>query len=204
MVLLGVVAAVLWWPRPVETWVDGSVHGPWLAVFDGEGRTTSSDGTIELSPRPARAPEETHAGLVVSVTEFGDVDFSTDVRTLEQTRVGPPNPWEVGWIVWHYDDHRRFYYFALKPNGWELGKVDPAYPGGQRFLRTGGAPADDGETRQVRVRQLGAVMQVWVDGEHVVTFSDTEDPYLRGAVGVYSEDARVEFSNLLAEPASLG
>lgn len=203
-VVVLVTAGWFWWPRSPEVWVDGSAHGDWIAVFDGEGSTTSDGSSIELAPRAAGTPAETHAGLVVSVLQYGDVDLSATVHTVEQLRTGSaPNPWEVGWLVWHYDDHHRFYYFALKSNGWELGKVDPAYPGGQRFLSTGSSPVDTGEPRTIRVRQLGTTVDVWVDGAAVVTFTDAEDPYTRGSVGVYSEDARVEFTEITARSAAL-
>jgi hypothetical protein len=179
-----------------EVWQDGSVNGPWLAVFDGLGTTTYDDGTITLSPRAARRPEQTHAGLVVSMKWYENVDYTVSMRTVEQLRVGRPNPWEVGWVVWHYDTNRHFYYFALKPNGWELGKVDPAFKGGQRFLATGERPAGYAARHRVRVRQIGDTMDVWVDGKPVTSYTDTDEPYLRGAVGVYCEDAVVEFSDM--------
>ncbi|WP_369069722.1 calcium-binding protein [Kineococcus terrestris] len=200
-------AAVVWrtgppgWGADPEVWVDGSEHGDWLAVFNGEGSTTFDDGALRLSPRPAARPQETHAGLVVSMAHYDDVDWTVTMHTLEQTRVGAPNPWEVGWVLWAYSDHDRAYYFTLKPNGWELGKLDPRFEGGQRFLATGGAPAEEGVPHRVRVRQLAATVDVWVDGRHVVTYTDAEDPYLSGAVGMYSEDAVVEFTGMRAQPA---
>ncbi|MGC0404101.1 hypothetical protein RKD27_006745 [Streptomyces sp. SAI-126] len=48
------------------------------------------------------------------------------------------------------------------------------------------------------VVQRGAVLSVAVDGQPVVTFTDTELPYTRGRVGAYSEDATVEFEALEA------
>lgn len=199
------MAAGAWtlWPRPPERWVDGSRHDPWVAVFDGEGRTTSDGSTITVNPRPARAADETHAALVVSAEQYVDVEFQATVRTVRQLRTGSaPNPWEVGWLVWRYDGPERFYYFALKPNGWELGKADSRYPGSQRFLATGPSPAAQDRAHDVVVRQLGATVSVTVDGGAVVSFTDTEDPYPRGSVGMYSEDAEVRFSGLAVEPAN--
>jgi hypothetical protein len=28
-----------------------------------------------------------------------------------------PNPWEVAWIMWRYQDDWHHYYFIFKPNG---------------------------------------------------------------------------------------
>ena len=72
-----------------------------------------------------------------TVSEFTDIDMTTTLGTVRQVRNGPANPWEVAWLLWHYTDDQHFYSIVLKPNGWELGKEDPAYPGAQRFLATG-------------------------------------------------------------------
>lgn len=206
-------AAWRWWPPPAQEWADGSAHDDWIAVYDGQGTTRSDGSTITLSPQAAAAPTQTHASLVVSVLQYEDVDLRATVRTVRQLRTGtPPNPWEVGWLVWHYDAQHRFSYFALKRNGWELGQVDPSIPGGQRFLATGGRPADAHRAHDVRVRQLGSSIDVWVDGAAVVRSERASRPgegsagttgAVPGAVGLYSEDAVVEFSHVRVRPASL-
>lgn len=190
--------------EPAQRWLDGSAHGAWLAVFDGEGSTTFREGAISLSPRAATRPDETHAGLVVSMRHYQSIDYAVSMRTTRQLRKPEPQPWEAGWVVWQYEGNDRFYYFSVKRNGWELGKVDPAYPGGQRFLATGDEPLGFQGERRVRVRQIDNVMSVWVDGRPVVTFTDNERPYLRGAIGMYSEDAVVRFSDVAVRPAVAG
>ncbi|MER6674305.1 calcium-binding protein [Streptomyces sp. NPDC000983] len=186
-------------PAPaVKPWADGSVHGPWLSVFNGHGTNSGDDDTLSLSPRAARDPGTTHAGLVVSTRSYGDVRLTARMRTVEQLRTPHPNPWEVPWLVWAYTDPEHFYYVTLKPNGWELGKRDPAYPGGQRFLATGHQRYEVGDRHGVRVEQRGASVTVTVDGERLVEFTDTERPYLAGRVGAYTEDATVTFEGLEA------
>jgi hypothetical protein len=119
------------------------------------------------------------------------------MRTVRQLRTGSaPNPWEAAWALWHYTDNEHFYYVILKPNGWELGKEDPAYPGAQRFLATGESPFPIGPTYTVRVRQIGNVTTVWADGRQLVSFTDNERPYRSGAIGLYNEDAEVEFDGV--------
>src|SRR5438034_1168735 len=78
--------------------------------------------------------------LVLSRDTWRDLVAEIRLRTDRQLRRPDPNPWEVGWILWHYTSDQRFYYIALKPNGWELGKADPGYPGDQRFLATAPHP----------------------------------------------------------------
>ena len=184
-------------------WADGSSHGQWIDAFGGYGQNgIESDGgngnVLSLSPQPSGAASATHAALVRSAATMGDLDGTVAVRTVQQLRTGSaPNPWEVGWVLWHYTDNTHFYYFIAKPNGWELGKEDPAYPGTQRFLAAGSSPAYPvGAWNAVRVRQVGSTITVWVNGTQVVTLTDAERPYGSGAVGLYTEDAHVHFDNV--------
>jgi hypothetical protein len=125
--------------------------------------------------------------------------ISVRVRTIRQLRRPEPNPWEVGWLLWHYGDDHHFYYLLLKPNGWELGKEDPAYPGNQRYLATGSRPDFPlGRWHLVAVRQHGAVIDVSVDGRSLVRVADTQDPYLSGRIGLYAEDASATFQLISA------
>ncbi|MFI9718801.1 calcium-binding protein [Streptomyces sp. NPDC052396] len=200
LVGIGFAVSALWERGPERPWAEGSVHGPWRSVFNGHGTNIGDDDGLALSPKPARKPGETHAGLIVSTETYSGVDFRARMRTVAQLRTPRPNPWEVGWLVWGYSDPGHFYYLTLKPNGWELGKRDPAYQGGQRFLATGEGGFPVGQWFDVRVAQRGARMEVSVDGRGLVAFEDRERPYESGQVGVYTEDARVVFDQLTARP----
>jgi hypothetical protein len=187
---------------------DGSRHGQWRSVFDGYGRTSMHGGTVYLDPAPSRRPSVTHASLMVSVAAFGDVDYRLRVKTIAQLRRPRPNAWEVGWVIWHYTDPQHFYYLALKPNGWELGQENPAYPGAQRFLLTGSSPRfPPGRWHTVRIQQSSDAVRVTVDSTLLATYRDTANPYRHGSVGVYAEDARVAFRDVKATgsgPARVG
>ncbi len=178
-------------------WQEGSRHGGWLTVFTGYGQVNGDDDRLELAPRAAASADRTHAALVVSTTEHGDLALSADVHTDDQLRRGDPNAWEVGWVLWHYSSPSRFYALALKPNGWELSKQDPAFPRGQRFLTSGTTPAFPvGRWYRVSVVQVGDQIKVSADGRLLASWTDTEDPYLRGRVGFYTEDAKVTFDHI--------
>ncbi|HEY2231990.1 MAG TPA: family 16 glycoside hydrolase [Candidatus Angelobacter sp.] len=121
------------------------------------------------------------------------------LNTVAQLRQGSaPNPWEVGWVLWHYTDNTHFYYFAPKTNGWELGKEDPAYSGSQRFLATGSSPTFSiGSWHNITIMQTAQnTITVYADGNLITTFTDTERPYTSGRIGLYDEDAHVEFQNV--------
>lgn len=154
---------------------------------------------LVLEPSIAIAPGMTHAVLVVSTAESkNSIRFSADFETQAQLRVGSePNPWETAWAVFGYTDTQNFYYVAFKTNGWELGKRDPAYPGGQRFLASGSEPAFSlGAPRRFEIKQNGAAIQFFVDGREVTSYTDSERPLLSGKVGFYCEDSRALFWNV--------
>ena len=148
---------------------------------------------LTLAPAIASRPEATHSALVLSQESFaGKVVFEGTVCTQEQLRVGTANPWETAWLVWNYADNDHFYYFALKPNGWELGKRDPDYVGGQRFLATStDVKFEIGAWNRFSITQDGDRMVIAVDGVELVRFQDLERPYTGGRIGLYTEDARV-------------
>jgi len=161
--------------------------------------SSNTSQLLSLAPAAATSAAETHAALVVSQAALsGDFTYSAQVLTDQQLRTGSAaNPWETAWMVWDYTDNDHFYYFALKTNGWELGKRDPSYPGGQRFLATGSDVSFALKTWYgFSVIQAGSTMTISVDGRQIVSFTDQERPYGGGRVGLYSEDARVYLDNV--------
>ncbi len=196
---------------PVGTCIDdGTAIGSWTFVYDGFGCSgfASLGGNTVLmeQPQAATLPDETHANLVVGPATIGDVTVQVDMSTTRQLRAGSaPNPWEVGWLLWRFTDAQHFYYFIPKPNGWELGKADPAYPGAQRFLATGSSPSFPlGSWYRVRVVHTGATIQVYVNDLLITTFTDTQSPYTSGRVALYTEDAESYFDNVSVTTAAKG
>ena len=181
-------------------WTDGSHHGRWTSTYNGYGYNgIGLDGTHVLVERPKQSlsPNVTHAGLVTSRASFRDTDLTVRVRTVRQLRLPTPNTWEVGWTLWHYTNDTHFYYLVLKPNGWELGKEDPAYPGAQRYLRTGSSPTFAvGRWHTMHIRQVGNVITVWGDRTRLASFTDKQRPYTNGHVGLYDEDSLVHFDTV--------
>lgn len=180
----------------LQPWPQGSVHGTWQVVFDGYGQVQGSATTVVLEPNIAEERDVTHGALVVDQSAPAAIDATVTVRTEHQLRTPQPNPWEVGWVLWRYQDPNRFYAIALKPNGWELSKQDTAYPGFQRFLTSGDTPVFPvGEPHTVTIRHRGDTMSVSANGTELTTFTDTERPYSEGGLALYTEDARVAFTD---------
>lgn len=200
------VATLVLWPN--ADWRDGSRHGHWISVFDGFGHTSANGSgagqTITLFPAAARTSKDTHSALVVTETHYQDFVASVRVRTETQLRrgaAGSPNPWEVGWVIWHFSSNKRFYALTLGPTGWVLSKQDPAYPGGQRFLATGkNHRFAVGVTHRVGIVQIGNRITVSGDGQLLAHFTDTSEPYLAGSFGVYTEDSRASFGQIKINP----
>ncbi|MEO7998538.1 MAG: hypothetical protein ABI852_13895 [Gemmatimonadaceae bacterium] len=176
---------------------EGDSFGSWQLRFSGYGCVglrTNGDGTsMSLQPMVATTNAETHAPLLLG-PEYGDrLQLTTRLETVQQLRQnGEPNAWEVAWLLWQYQDDEHFYYFIPKPNGWEVGKRDPAYPGGQRFLATGtDLKFPVGRAYNVQITHRGNGFSVVVDGVVLTTFTDTERPYVSGRIALYSEDAEI-------------
>jgi hypothetical protein len=153
---------------------------------------------LVLRPNAASAPDKTHSALLISQKSyFGDFTFRGRVRTVEQLREGsPPNPWEVAWVVWNYVDPTHFYYLAIKPIGWEVGKVDPAHKGAQRFMATGETPYPIGEWHRFEIVHRDHGTTIRINGQKVTTILDEDGPYIGGRIGVYTEDAEIQLSNV--------
>ena len=182
---------------------DGASFGPWLVAFTGYGcvkTATDAEGSyVEEIPIASVMPAETHASMILGPQFSGPIIFALTMKTVAHTRTGSnPNPWEVAWVAWNYTDNTHFYYLALKPNGWELGKEDPAYPGAQRFLATGSSPIYPiGSWYNVRILQDSSnVISVYVDNKLITIFTDTERPYTSGRIAFYNEDAQVRLRNV--------
>ncbi len=187
------------YPRGQE-WTEGKTYGPWKVAFDGYGSVSVAgkrSRSLALRPETSEEAAETHATLVQSTDTFNDLSLALSLKTTTQLRAGSPHPAEVGWALWHYTDSEHFYYVALKPNGWELGKEDPGYPGAQRFLATAQSPKFPiGQSNRLQIRQKANMIRVTVNGRLLTTFRDQEEPYLNGAVALYSEDAEAYFNNI--------
>ncbi|MCZ8268242.1 hypothetical protein [Gemmatimonas sp.] len=175
----------------------GEDFGAWTVRFDGYGCVTvtgtGDQGALAMGPKVAAKDWHTHAPLVLGPAYARHLLLHARVETTAQLREGAPNPWEVAWVIWQYEDDTRFYYFIPKPNGWELGKRDPAYPGGQRFLASGTTERFPiGRVHDVTVVQDDDRIAVFVDGREIVRTRDAEKPYRQGRIGIYAEDAVIK------------
>lgn len=177
---------------------DGAEFGFWRVGYTGYGtvRISEEGGRRFLTgaPRAATAPEATHAFVVLGPRVAPPYRLEADVRTRRQLRQNsPPNTWEVGWVVWGYEDDDNMHYFAPKTNGWEIGRV----VGGRQEILYADEDVrfDIGIWHRVDllIREDGTI-SVHVNGDHLVDY--TSEPSSPGDIGLYSEDALVDFDNI--------
>jgi hypothetical protein len=180
-----------------------------LAANQGEALAVTK--YLRETPAVSTAPGETHASLVTSTSATKPTAIHVEYQNQQQLRTGSaPNAWEVGWTLFNYTDNNHFYYVALKPNGWELGKEWVS--GGvqqQQFLATGATPTAaigtwlilditmsyTGTTQAtITVKaKIGSAAQVTL-----TTFTDnglsvSGAAYQSGKLGLYNEDCKVDY-----------
>lgn len=160
------------------------------------GSVSAAHGTYLLASQAPASPGETHSALLTSPALSGDLAFAYTATTLRQLRTGSaPNPWEVAWSMFRFRDLESYYWFILKPNGWELGKKQGSDR--QIFLVTGSAPTlSVGQPNRIRIATSGARIRVSVDGAPVVDYLDPSPLPAGGSIGLYEEDSSVRFQDL--------
>lgn len=230
-------------PLPMGAHEEGEDFGQWNVEYDGYGtvavvRDETRQRVVDLQPAIDPPQAGTTAAMVKGQAETsGDVVVRARMRTLSQNATSrepaqTPKPWEVGWIMWNAttrdgpgdqgtgiptDVTEHSYYLALKPNGWEIGKLDQALftaggDGGQRYLATGSSPTYPvgSQWRYVVISQIDSTIRVRVDGVTLATFTDgpgsggyrpwtsypAQEIYTSGALALYSEDAHVQFKDV--------
>jgi len=193
---------------------EASPNGKWFQSWTGEGKagtvTICSIGKQVFYERP-KAPvssNETHSSLALTTNKWQDVEISLKVRTMQQLRQnGDPNSWEAAWLMWRYVDSYHHYYFVVKPNGIELGKKDNNQQAEEQvFLHTADSPKLElGAWSVWTIKMEGNHIQAFVNGDKVADYIDDSmsDTLSRpGVIGLYTEDAEVQFDNVQISPLS--
>lgn len=188
-----ICAAALLMAALVGTSARAATQASWHVWW---GNAAATNGVWTLSSTSPTSPAETHSALVTSAPATGDGTFAFTATTVAQLRTGSaPNPWEVAWAMFRFRDLTHYYWFILKPNGWELGKKQGSDR--QIFLATGRSPRLAlGSANRVRIATDGGHIRVLVDGSRVVDYLDVSPLPAGGSAGLYEEDSRVQFRSV--------
>lgn len=184
----------------------------WDIPYDGFGSVSfDTVNGIVLQPKASVTPNETHAALALSklTEQFPVSNFKVTVKvtTEQQLRTPVPNPWECFWIFFNYtigtNGKKITNYFTLKTNGSELGTAYDEV--GQTFLVTNSAPVlQIGTANEITLTKQGQQLQVTIDGKVAMTYDGATMPTplidTAGAIGLYTEDARVRIQTVSIEP----
>jgi len=188
-----------------------SADGKWKCIWTGGGKVESVNGVIRMYPQTSTASDgkETHSCLVLSTQQFTNFQLEFNMKTVKQLRQNfPVKNWETAWIMFRYFDAIHHYYFTLKNNGCEFGKKDnvegdPALEK-QIFMQTVTQKSVAiGVSNKVIVTAKDFHITITVDGTKVLDYTDTpQNPtkMAKGSIGLYSEDATVEFDNIKVTP----
>ncbi|MFL6486173.1 MAG: family 16 glycoside hydrolase [Nitrososphaera sp.] len=192
-----------------------SPNGKWFSKYNGFG----SSGTVTITtptptgnnntvfyeePKASMSPNETHSALTLTTQTYEDVEMNLKVKTSKHLRQNStPNPWEVAWIVWRFQDDWHHYYFIFKPNGIELGKKQNENQAEQQiFLYTANEPKLKLDVWNTwHIKMSGNHIQIWLetaDGswQRVVDYYDNMPIVGPGNIGLYTEDAHVQFDDV--------
>jgi hypothetical protein len=201
---------------PTYTMTDNqtSPNGKWFNKYNGFGASgtvniapltpTGSNNTIFYEvPKTSTSPNETHAALTLTTQTYEDVEMQLKVKTKDQLRQNStPNPWEVAWVMWRFQDDWHHYYFILKPNGVELGKKQNENQAEEQiFLYTANEPKlkiDEWSTWHIKMS--GNHIEIWLEmaegsWQKVVDYWDNTPIVGPGNIGLYTEDAHVNFDD---------
>jgi len=192
-----------------------TVPSDWHEVYNGYGSVTYSQSQgILIEPKTASAPLETHSGLLLAkITEQKPLkDFMAliQVSTEEQLRIPNPNPWEVFWLFFNHSfDSKQdsvTNYLTIKPNGIELGKAYNRVK--QVVMLTQSFPTlTIGKIYTLTLIKIGTHVDLLMDGNPVLNYSAVSGGETLfnnpGAIGLYTEDARVHIYKIEIVPLNV-
>lgn len=163
--------------------VMGQQGNPW---------SRNGEGGVQCSGQPG--------GWLSSTTEYGDFTLNFEYRLLEGGNSGifirapkEGNPWEAGMEIQLLDDGSDRY-TMLKEYQY-TGSVYGAIPPSKRATRPGG------EWNRMQIQCQGRLINVWVNGQLVVSANMDQNPKLKsrpskGYLGLQNHSEAVEFRHV--------
>jgi hypothetical protein len=194
---------------------DGQIspNGKWKDAYTGFGSVgvqqdpATGNHYLFEQPKTSISRHQTSSSMVLTTQQYSDFEMDLDMKTVAQLRENSrPNTWETAWVFWHYTDEFHYYALTLKIDGLQIEKKDNDNRDDSaeiHLLDISSPTTKLGEWQHIKIRHEGANtphIQVWVDSVKVADFVDDEPrssaKLSTGNMGLYNEDARVNFDNV--------
>ncbi|MBP3334324.1 MAG: family 43 glycosylhydrolase [Clostridia bacterium] len=143
------------------------------------GNENWSDYTVEVEVTPTNG---VNAGLLVRAINPGNPVLLNNSITDSNLRAG--TDWVQGYFV------------GISANAVVLGKQNY----GWKQLKTANGEFSVNETYTIKVECVGANIKVYVDGELKIDYTDADEPWIQGMVGLRCHAAAAKFDNLKVTP----
>jgi Domain of Unknown Function (DUF1080) len=190
---------------------DGQIspNGKWKVAYTGFGSVgvqqdpnTGNQYFFE-QPKAATSKNDTRASMVLTTQQYSDFEMDLDMKTVAQLRKNSaPNTWETAWVFWHYTDEFHYYALTLKTDGLQIEKKDNNNrdDSAEIYLKFSNTPKlKFNKWINIKLNVTGKHITLWADGKQVLGFTDESagSPVMsHGYIGLYNEDAKVNFDNV--------
>ena len=173
-------------PAPIDPFIPTPLPDFYDGMYFDEGATprlwSIATGTVVVSGGVL----EVTNGHAIADGVYWNCIYKLRMRTVEPGE----NPWNVGRVVFRFQNWDNRYELILKTDGeLELG----AFKGGSWVggLATASGVGDPLLWHEFKVRLEGANIRVWVDGSLRINYTDP-DPLLWGRVGMAGDSSRAQ------------
>ncbi len=143
------------------------------------GNENWSDYTVEVEVTPT---DGINAGLLVRATNPGNPVLLNNSITDSDLRAA--TDWVQGYFV------------GLSANSVVLGKHNYSW----KQLKTANGKFAVNETYTLKVECNGANLKIYVNGDLMIDYTDVDDPWIQGMVGLRCHAAAAKFDNLKVTP----
>ncbi|MBE6608931.1 MAG: DUF1080 domain-containing protein [Ruminococcaceae bacterium] len=143
------------------------------------GNENWSDYTVEVEVTPTSG---INAGLLVRATNPGNPVLLNNSISNDNLKAG------TDWV--------QSYFVGLSGDSVVLGKQNYSW----KQLKSASGTFSENETYTLKVECNGANIKVYVDGELKIDYTDVDDPWIQGMVGLRCHTASAQFDNLKVTP----
>lgn len=168
----------------------GPIAPMYADAFDGQGNLDWQFIWGKWKVRDGRMVGMSRWSKAIAALPGPNYTFSMDVQTLKPGK----KIWRVTRVVFRFQDTKNYYAVVPKTDGTiELAKMQNGK--WRPWLAYAHVGIDPTEPHNYKVRVVGNQIQVWVDGQPVIQYTDP-NPIPDGGIGVSNDHSRGAFDNV--------